>query len=62
MMQSLIEVVVENGFQAVGWAVLKVATLGRYRGFQSKDTLREGTLGLGAVVVVGFPAWPGTSG
>jgi len=34
--------------------VLKVITLGRYRGFQSKDMLREGSIGLGVVVALGY--------
>ena len=54
MIQALVETIFEYGFQAVGWAVLKVATLGRYRGFTSDDMLREGALGLLTVVVIGY--------
>ena len=54
MLQSIIEVVIEYGFQTVGWAVLKVATFGRYQGFRTDDMLREGALGLATVLVVGY--------
>ena len=54
MIQGLIETIIENGFQAVGWAVLKLLTLGRYQGFESEDMLREGALGLATVLGVGY--------
>jgi hypothetical protein len=54
MIQSIIEVIVEYGFQAVGWAVLKAVTLGRYQGFTPDETLREGALGLATVMAVGY--------
>jgi len=46
MIQALIETIFEYSLQAVGWAVLKAVTLGRYRGFEFDDMLREGALGL----------------
>jgi hypothetical protein len=54
MIQSIIEIIIEYGFQAVGWAVLKTVTLGRYQGFTSDDMLREGALGLVTVLAVGY--------
>ena len=57
MLQAIIEVVFEYGFQAVGWAVLKVFTLGRYEGFRSEDMFREGAVGLGVVLTVGYGAY-----
>ena len=41
MIQALVETIFQYGFQAAGWAVLKVATLGRYPGFTSDDMLRD---------------------
>jgi hypothetical protein len=57
MLQSLVEVIIESGLQAVGWAVLKVLTFGRYRGFQTEDMLREGALGLLTLGVAGYVAY-----
>lgn len=54
MIQSIIEVVIEYGFQTVGWAMLKVVTLGRYQGFTSDNMLREGALGLVTVLLAGY--------
>ena len=54
MLQSLVETILESGLQAVGWAVLKGITLGRYRGFQRKDQLHEGATGLGVVGAIGY--------
>lgn len=54
MIQLIIEVVIESGFQAVGWAVFKVVTLGRYQGFTADEMLREGSLGLATVLVAGY--------
>ena len=58
MIQSIIEVIIENGFQAIGWAVLKIVTLGRYRGFTPDDMLLEGALGLATVLVAGYGIYP----
>jgi hypothetical protein len=54
MIQGIVEVIIEYGFQSVGWAVMKIVTLGRYRGFKSDDMLREGALGLATVLAVGY--------
>jgi len=54
MIQLIGEFIIENGFQALGWAVLKAVTLGRYQGFTPDDMLREGALGLGTVLAVGY--------
>ena len=54
MIQLLIEAIIENGFQAIGWIVLKVVTIGRYQGFEPKDMLREGGVGLATVLAAGF--------
>jgi hypothetical protein len=54
MLQSLIETIIESGLQAIGWAVLKVVTFGRYRGFQPEDMVREGAVGLAALAAVGY--------
>jgi len=53
-MQWIVENVIEYGFQAVGWAVLKVVTLGRYQGFRADDLLPEGALGFATVLAVGY--------
>ena len=54
ILQSLFEVIVESGLQAVGWATLKGLTLGRYRGFQPEDILHEGAVGLAVLGAVGY--------
>lgn len=59
MMQSIIEITIEYGFQAVGWAVLKIVTLGRYQGFTPDDMLREGALGLATILGVGYAVYRG---
>ncbi len=53
-MQWFIEVIVEQGFQAVGWAVLKVVTFGRYQGYTREDLLPEGALGFAVVLAVAY--------
>jgi len=57
MIQGIIEVIIEYGFQSVGWAVMKIVTLGRYRGFKSDDMLTEGALGLATVLAVGYATY-----
>jgi hypothetical protein len=42
MLEHTFQGLIETGLQAVGWAVLKGMTLGRYRGFQPEDVLVEG--------------------
>ena len=47
--------------RGVGWAVLKVVTLGRYRGFRDGDVLVEGSLGLVTIAACCFLVyrwWP----
>jgi hypothetical protein len=57
MLEFFFEVVISNGLQAIGWAVLKVVTFGRYRGFQPEDLILEASLGFATVVVVGYGAY-----
>ncbi len=54
MIQAIVEGIIEYGLQSVGWAAMKIVTLGRYRGFKSDDMLREGALGLAIVLAVGY--------
>ena len=61
MLQSIVETIIEGGRQAIGWAVLKTVTLGRYRGFRPQDALREGAVGLAALAAAGYYVyrlWP----
>jgi len=47
--------------RGVGWAVLKVVTLVRYRGFRDGDVLVEGSLGLVTIAASCFLVyrwWP----
>lgn len=46
--------VVDNVLQAVGWAVLKVGSFGRYRGFQPEDVALEATVGGITLAVAGY--------
>ena len=57
MLEFVFEVVIRSGLQAIGWAVLKVVTFGRYRGFQEEDIILVGSLGFATVVVVGYGAY-----
>ena len=55
------ETIIESGLQVIGWALLKIITFGRYRGFTAQDTLREGAVGLGALGAFGYGVyrwWP----
>lgn len=54
MLDGLAGVVIDTGLQAVGWAVLKAVTLGRYQGFQPEDVLLEATLGFATIALVGY--------
>ena len=49
-MQQIIEEVV----RWLGFAILRAATLGRYRGGKDTDRLSEGAIGLGAVIGTAF--------
>jgi hypothetical protein len=57
MLEFFFGVVIDSGLRAIGWAVLKVVTFGRYRGFQPEHILREGSLGFATVAVVGYGAY-----
>ena len=54
MLQAIIEGIIEVGFRTLGWGVLKLITLGRYRGFEANDLAREGAVGLATVLAVGY--------
>ena len=61
MIQAIIEGVIEFIPRAIGWAFLKLVTLGRYRGFRSDDLLIEGGLGLALIAGLcffGYHWWP----
>jgi hypothetical protein len=51
MIQVMIETLFDSGFQAIGWAVLKGVTFGRYQGFRPEDIHIEGTLGFATVAL-----------
>jgi hypothetical protein len=52
MLQFVAETIIDTGMQAVGWAVLKGITFGRYRGFRPEDILFEGTVGFVVLAAV----------
>ncbi len=52
MIEVIAETVIEFVPRTIGWAVLKVVTFGRYRGFRDDDRLVEGGVGLVAITVV----------
>ena len=61
LLQGIVEFVIEMGLQAVGWGVLKLISLGRYRGFQVNDALFEGAVGLATLLAAGYAVyrwWP----
>jgi hypothetical protein len=57
MLQVIVEGLVDFGLQAIGWAVLKVVTFGRYRGFRPEDVLIEGLVGFATVAAVLYGLW-----
>jgi hypothetical protein len=57
MIETVFGVIVDSGFQAIGWATLKAITLGRYQGFQPEDILVEGTLGFAVTAGLIYGAW-----
>jgi hypothetical protein len=57
MLELFFSVVIDSGLRAIGWAVLKVVTFGRYRGFQPEDIVLEASLGFATVAVVGYGAY-----
>lgn len=54
MIQSVFEVIIHSGFQALGWAAMKAVSFGRYRGFEPEDILFEGTLGFAIFAGVSY--------
>jgi hypothetical protein len=46
------QTVIEDVIRWLGWAALKLLTLGRYRGGQSADLLAEGAIGFLLIVGV----------
>lgn len=61
MLHGILEVLILEAPRGVGWAVLKVVTLGRYRGFRDGDVLVEGSLGLVTIAASCFLVyrwWP----
>lgn len=53
--------VIEAGVRFVGWLVLKILTLGRYRSRGQGDLLVEGGVGLGSMTLlfwVAYTWWP----
>ena len=44
--------VIEDIIRWLGWALLKLLTLGRYRGGQPADALAEGSVGFVLIVAV----------
>ncbi len=57
MIEAIVEGVVELVPRAVGWSVLKLVTLGRYRGFRDEDRLVEGAVGLVTIAAVCWAAY-----
>ena len=57
MVDLVARLVIDTGLQAIGWAVLKGVTFGRYRGFQPEDILVEATLGFITLAAVGYGAY-----
>jgi hypothetical protein len=61
MLQVIVEGMLYEVPRVVGWAVLKLITLGRYRGSGPEDILVEGGIGLAAILGVSLAAyrwWP----
>lgn len=61
MVQAIVQDVIEFVPRLIGWAFLKVVTLGRYRGFRQNDLLLEGGLGLALIAAacfLGYRFWP----
>ena len=57
MLELLATGLIDSGFQAVGWGVMKGVTFGRYRGFRPEDILFEGLLGFATLMLVGYGAF-----
>ena len=54
MLELLARIIIDTGLQAVGWAVMKAVSFGRYRGFQPEDVVLEATLGFITLSAVGY--------
>jgi hypothetical protein len=54
MLECFFGVVIEGGLRTIGWAVLKVVTFGRYRGFKPDDLVLEGSVGVASLALVGY--------
>ena len=50
----LMEAVLEGGIQVVGWAILKIVTLGRYKMRGESDLDFQGIVGFAAIVLAGY--------
>jgi hypothetical protein len=57
LVEAFVHVMLDSGLQAIGWAVLKVVTFGRYKGFQPEDILLEGSVGLATIAAVFYGAY-----
>jgi hypothetical protein len=57
MLEFVGSILVDGGLQAIGWAVMKGLTFGRYRGFRAEDILFEGLLGFATVSVLAYGAY-----
>jgi hypothetical protein len=61
MVQAIVQEVIAFVPRAIGWAFLKLVTLGRYRGFRDDDLLLEGGVGVGLIAglcFLGYRFWP----
>ena len=54
MLGLLASIIIDSGLQAVGWAVMKGVSFGRYRGFQPEDVVLEATIGFITLSAVGY--------
>jgi hypothetical protein len=57
MLELVGSIFVDGGLQAIGWAVMKAVTFGRYSGFRPEDILFEGLLGFATVCVFAYGAY-----
>jgi len=57
MLQVIAGVIIDTGLQAVGWAVLKGISFGRYRGFRAEDIVLEGTIGFAILAAVVYGSY-----
>jgi hypothetical protein len=53
----IIETLLDLVLRSIGWAVLKIVTLGRYRGWGRDDLLVEGAVGLSAIALAIYLAY-----